>query len=881
MTEFRVSFDPMRYTSKPGITEIRSIANKIADQIKVIKPDSIKSFAMLIAEKGCTFCPATFKKSNNDFEKSRKRKENFDQIQLFALDFDSGITYQEVFDRTEQNEVPILFAYETFSSVDCNKFRVVFLNDLAITDIRAAEIMQNALMTIFPEADKGCKSVVQMYFGGKKLLYFDPSIPTINIESLIRDMTYYLKCRYGDTNYKRKIVEFAKNNSIALDKKEFLTVYKEDSLTEITGANDFNKNMPNPFIVTINGFGKNLLNYQYRITLENNGTSSSVEKSIQNKRTPYRASALNDIASRCKLYHEFITGSRLLHNDELLAIATNLVHIESGTAKFKEVLLKNSYFDDIKWKYQKWDNNLNDIRRNKPYKPQSCVTFCQYKDECSHGTNILSTIKPEFPVRLANHVEKFVPKEEIEEELLQALNSAIETKDDTIQIIKAQTAIGKSKAFIDLMANSHVRLLIAAPTNGLKHELHDRATDAGIKGIVSPSLHELDLPNDIQSKVKYFYAAGKHRSVIPYLRKLIPVEDTYCAGIIKNYLSELDKFNNSDSNAITTHKKFLYMDERQLKKYNAAIVDEDAILKAIIPDQCVISLFELERILKEEAPNNELAKKIKMALKCAKTESFFELPCIECDEEDIEGISTAIDIPSFCSAKRFYCGKASDENNLLEDNILQNSIIFYKPVDFKKNIKNIMVSATVDENICKYFFGNDRINFFECRKAEYEGVLYQYPRKSMSRACINKDLSVFERIRKITGNSDIITFKKYNKGPLYFGNTDGRDIYKGKNIDVIGTPHQPEWMYKLFAYTIGRDFNVDARIIPNMLVEHNGYKFPFTTYDDEDLRNIQFWMIESELEQAVGRARLLREKCTVNLFSNFPLRQAKLMDVDY
>ena len=37
-------------------------------------------------------------------------------------------------------------------------------------------------------------------------------------------------------------------------------------------------------------------------------------------------------------------------------------------------------------------------------------------------------------------------------------------------------------------------------------------------------------------------------------------------------------------------------------------------------------------------------------------------------------------------------------------------------------------------------------------------------------------------------------------------------------------------------------------------------------------------MIESELEQAVGRARLLRHACTVHLFSNFPLKQAKMID---
>ena len=59
--------------------------------------------------------------------------------------------------------------------------------------------------------------------------------------------------------------------------------------------------------------------------------------------------------------------------------------------------------------------------------------------------------------------------------------------------------------------------------------------------------------------------------------------------------------------------------------------------------------------------------------------------------------------------------------------------------------------------------------------------------------------------------------------------------------------------------------------------EHNGYKFWFYTYDNELLRRIQLWMIESELEQSVGRARLLREECTVHLFSDFPLRQAELV----
>jgi len=77
------------------------------------------------------------------------------------------------------------------------------------------------------------------------------------------------------------------------------------------------------------------------------------------------------------------------------------------------------------------------------------------------------------------------------------------------------------------------------------------------------------------------------------------------------------------------------------------------------------------------------------------------------------------------------------------------------------------------------------------------------------------------------------------------------------------------------------DIDIDAKIKPNTTVDYNGYRFRFTTYDDEILRNIQFYMIESELEQAVGCARLLRCDCVVNLFSNFPLRQAEMKEFEY
>jgi hypothetical protein len=331
----------------------------------------------------------------------------------------------------------------------------------------------------------------------------------------------------------------------------------------------------------------------------------------------------------------------------------------------------------------------------------------------------------------------------------------------------------------------------------------------------------------------------------------------------------LDEFKKSDGTAITTHRRLENMDT---SKYDLVIVDEDIILSTVITNRGTISISNLKKLLKKIAPNNPLRMKIQKILKHIKKdgEELFSLPRINYDKESYGDIKMTIDIPAFCSATCFCYRKASDkENNLKED-----CICFQKPVNFKKNTKYIMVSATVNETICEYYFGKENVEFHECKMAEYMGTLNQFFDKPMSRACIANDPGIIDRIKKWSGFEYTITFLKYLFGDLHFGNTAGCDYLKGKNIDVIGTPHQPEWIYKLFAYSLGHKVNEKLK---NRTVDHNGYRFQFMTYKDEFLRAIQFYIIESELEQAIGRARLLREYCIVNLFSNFPVRQANFM----
>jgi hypothetical protein len=423
--------------------------------------------------------------------------------------------------------------------------------------------------------------------------------------------------------------------------------------------------------------------------------------------------------------------------------------------------------------------------------------------------------------------------------------------------------------------NPNSRFLIAAPFNILKDQIYKDAKKRGINVMKTPSLEEIkdEIPDKVWKHIASLYKNGRYRSVHPYICRVLKKKKIPC---LREYMETREQLKTFEGSLITTHRYLLNMDKKRLSEYDAVIVDEDIIFKSIISNQCEISLSDLEE-LSEEVADRRIVKKIRKLLKRAETETCIELNSFELedDEEEDDDISTPFDIPSFCLTEKFYIRRAGKEN------IYEDIVVFIKPVFFK-DVKYIMVSATVDEKICRYFFGNNNVAFHECRKAEYKGNLYQYAQKSMSRTCISSYPGIIERLMKRfgIGGEKVITFMKDGPGPLHFGNTEGSNALEGEDILVIGTPYHAEFLYKLVAFTLGLDFDEDAEMKPQ-LVTRNGYRFWFNTYEDEALRAVQFWMLESELEQAVGRSRLLRHDCDVHLFSNFPLSQAQIKNFDY
>jgi hypothetical protein len=822
---------------------------------------------------------------------------SFERTKLLHRIFvEEEITFDEVKKRADYYGLPILYAYTDYP-VDQNEvahmgFQIAFLVDAQITNDKANQVLQRTLKFIFPESHPRNDDVAGVYFDDPLLKYYDKSIPEISIEALIRNMTICLRDRFGDTNYKQKIKNFAKRNGLKLTSKGLIDIDIITDPVEIENElnyheypdNSDHKNSPSSFILYNNINGEKL--YKINLDIENEDNNNSIShKKKYRIHNEYRSEDIDLIRPVCQLFREFESGGIELGQSELQGLASTLCDIESGSKLFLDILDKHSHYKSYADKYDYWSKTMSYMNQME-CDPTRCDLFCPYKSTCNHSKDILSTTKPKrrTVVKLLNYAEPLYSTTEALDDFRENFLIAYDASDTNIHVLNGPVGVGKTTIITDFMAdNPNLKLLVACSTNELKEESYNKVKDK-ISVVKSPSLYESKhlLPSRVWNTIESLYLTRKHNAVYEYIKKVIIEKkvDHRCIEILKSYLRDIKSFYTSDCHAFTTHSRLLTLDYWFLMKYDAIIIDEDVLLNCMIPNQIEILITEFHKILDQIDTDYKLAKKIRTALRAAGEKSLFTLERIDHDEA-YDGISTAIDIPSFCQAEKFYSKKKSDENDLLESYMSGDSIIFFKPLKLDHRIKYIMLSATADQRICNYAWGANRVRFYDCKQAKYSITLNQYTDRTMSRSDIDKNPGIVDRITNWTGIKKRITFKRFCKnGDRHFGKTTGVNELEGQDINVIGTPHQPEFLYKLIAHTFGHDVVDDAKM-RYQLIRHKGFAFWFMTFDRELLKNIQLWMIESELLQAIGRARPLREECTVNVFSNLPLHQAVMKESDY
>jgi len=155
MNKFKITTDLTPRVTKPTSSEVGSISQSL----NIVTEVTIEEFSAMM-QQGFTWSCGIFNGSRSN--------ANWIQQQVFALDFDSGVTPETILEILEPLGLTPNVIYTSFSDTpELRKFRLVFFLDTLITDVNLRNNIQLGLMKIVKDSDKACKDSARLYYGGK------------------------------------------------------------------------------------------------------------------------------------------------------------------------------------------------------------------------------------------------------------------------------------------------------------------------------------------------------------------------------------------------------------------------------------------------------------------------------------------------------------------------------------------------------------------------------------------------------------------------------------------------------------------------------------------------------------------------------------------
>jgi hypothetical protein len=405
--------------------------------------------------------------------------------------------------------------------------------------------------------------------------------------------------------------------------------------------------------------------------------------------------------------------------------------------------------------------------------------------------------------------------------------------------------------------------IIAVPTNDLKNEVYMRMKRAGVTAKVTPEMPKLE--DDDQECYDNIMQKGDVYGYYQFMKELSEKYDS-----VREYKEKLKEAMRYDGNIVTTHHRLLYYFREDILDTHTIIIDEDIITTMFPTDSVAVS--QLEYLLSQPYIKGDVRKRLKYYMRKGGYMKHIAEPRLSYDKYTKRSISedSGIDfnIYDFLSAKA---------------TVVEEDRVYYASLKPLPSQKLIILSATISEEVYAEFFKNRHIERYNIKEARYVGKIRQWSKDSFSRNWIENNRERFEEIRDDYSSKDcyVITFKRFEneKSDLHFGNTQGKDIYSDGDIVVLGTPFPNDRGCRLMAAAM--DYNVEIinkDSLNTREVEYDRYRFYFSTFEDEVMKKIHTYYIYSELEQAVGRARLLNKDNTVYVHASFPVKQAEFMD---
>ncbi|AFH22442.1 hypothetical protein OSG_eHP25_00105 [environmental Halophage eHP-25] len=822
---YAITTDLIPQDSKPTPGEIGKIHYKLKNRVEV----DPQEFLNLVAEKGYTWSPGLFD--------GKRADENWQKQNILALDFDSGITPPEVIKRFEDLGITPNVIYSTFSdSQEHRKFRLVLFLDRAITDEPTRDFLQRGLLEITPEADEACKDAARLYFGGMD--GFVHSEDPINVRELKRAIEVSkVTNRDGRT---RSLVDNPE------EKFNFGDSHPPVKNGESCGLLCNSNKKPRESPKTEGGRGSDYKDYLRN--LKKNKSDVDWER----------------LRERVQIFDDFMDGV-WLHHPKIIGLATNLYWIRGGQKLMRETMRKYNRENETGYT----DNNFNTVRtiRKYEYYPQRLDSFSPYEED--YRTMIEALNFERGRIKLVEDRPEQISLSEAETSFDIQFGEILDGKDTKVHLVKTPTALGKTQALTDKEG-----ITIAAPTHSLKEEVAERMD---VKHSSTPELPEFD-SNPLQEKIDTLYKVGLGEKVTGLLRAVAKGEVRSATQMdqvrASEYRSELRRTYRSEHTVLTTHARAMHTD---FFNHDTLVFDEDPLDQILEVGEVEMNdFYKLKDSLQtdisweeESSPSNPIDKVLNWRNSVTQG-TYVETPLFQMSSSDLDSLEDKI-LKSNVSSNVYdflnsdYCMIDPEDGS---------KIRYVVKRDIPEDKKIVILSATAPVSVYKELFG-DRLEVTEIDNVEREGDIIQHTQKSYSRSSLNQSI---DEVNEKTEDLPVITFKSFKNeiedsvDDIHFGNTEGYDSLKGEDLAVVGTPHVHPSKYALITMALGEKIKTGDMNPTFKAIEYNGYKFKFNSFTKNDvLRDIQLDLIKSELKQAVGRARTLREDCEVHLYSNLPL----------
>lgn len=833
--KIKLTLSPEDRSSKPTNA---AKENRLLSSLSTVEITPEQFQQLIIAPHSRSWCAAVFN--------GKRTSKSFVSTQVVALNFDNDevnlrtkglapILPETVENRCKEEGLNVSFIYSSISHTpDQPRFCAVWILENPIDNLLDAKKVAKLLMAIFPEADEASKYPSRIFYGGRVWI--------------TGDIRYRLSIKQLESVGIPILASQAKLGQLARTIKRLLIKKRANSV--------------HPLYNIIEG---------------------AHFSTVYNK--PLEHFDWNYAAEKCTILRKLLDAKEKLYHSDLLFLASGMLYIRGGTTKFKQAIRYNPNIADekqfiIEHIHAREKEDISD----KIY-PISFTSLPSHHPDAhlkNHYKNLLAIrpVRQYDKPRLIKDERKLLTIKDAREQLEIEFAKALQSEDETIHVFRCATGIGKTR-----LALQQREVVILFPNHDLKDE---KSREMQLSHLCTPRLPK-SLPDLCRKKYEQLCKIGQHKVANKYLLDIskgdvfLNISDEelkQCKEDLEIYFEQQHQCFTTPHTILTTHQKGVFVDFPKHSKY---IIDED-ILSTLLKEEKISSgdLQLLKTSLQEKGAIIDADKlerfEQQLASQIEDTISFepivFENQAIV--EEAIVELAEKLsgNVTAFFNCITYVVTPKDSDYPKGEL-----TLSFIKRIELIPGKKYIILSATANEILYhKLFKGN--IKFHDLSHVEHQGRIIQISDKSFSRSAL-KDEKRLEVAKNFLPNLPAITFKKLRPeipgadGIVHFGKCEGYNHLSGKDIKVIGTPHVNVHTYRLIAKALGISISPGSDQLKQQKVEHNGYEFYFYTFENEDIRAIQFYFIERELIQAIGRARLSDHDAVVFLFSDFPLPGAE------